>query len=70
MHLLIEKIQVVSLDITASLVRNSDTTFSFELGGSDGPGTVNVYVQGDAAAKITRFVASVTQALEHHGADI
>ena len=69
-HLLIEKIQVVSLDITASLVRNSDTTFSFELGGSDGPGTVNVYVQGDAAAKITRFVASVTQALEHHGADI
>eukprot|EP00439_Symbiodinium_sp_Y106_P075214 s902_g14.t2 len=45
-HLLIEKIQVVSLDITASLVRNSDTTFSFELGGSYGPGTVNVYVQG------------------------
>ena len=32
-HFLIEKIQVVSLDIAASLVRNSDTTFSFELGG-------------------------------------
>ena len=55
-HFLIEKIQVVSLDIAASLVRNSDTTFSFELGGSDGPGTVNVYVQGDASAKMTSFV--------------
>ncbi|CAE7773231.1 rngB, partial [Symbiodinium sp. CCMP2456] len=45
-HLLIEKIQVVSFDIVGSLVRNSDTTFSFELGGSDGPGTVDIYVQG------------------------
>ncbi|CAE7737886.1 rngB, partial [Symbiodinium sp. CCMP2456] len=45
-HLLIEKIQVVSFDIVGSLVRNSDATFSFELGGSDGPGTVDIYVQG------------------------
>ncbi|CAE7800733.1 unnamed protein product [Symbiodinium sp. CCMP2456] len=72
-HLLIEKIQVVSFHIVGSLVRNSDTTFSFELGGSDGPGTVDIYVQGikfkapdsalpgitKAAAKIDSFLRPV-----------
>ncbi|CAE7554142.1 unnamed protein product [Symbiodinium sp. CCMP2592] len=73
LHLLIEKIQVVSFDIVGSLVRNSDTTFSFELGGSDGAGTVNVYVEGihfkapdsavpgitKAAAKLDSFLRPV-----------
>jgi len=61
-HFLIEKIQVVSLDIAASLVRNSDTTFSFELGGSDGPGTVNVYVQGIKFKAPDSAVPGITKA--------
>ncbi|CAE7289464.1 unnamed protein product, partial [Symbiodinium necroappetens] len=64
-------IPVVSFDVIGNLVRNSDTTFSFELGGIDGPATVHVYVDGDtapdsavpgitkAAAKIDSFLRPV-----------
>ena len=45
-HFLIEQIQVVSFDVVGKLVRNSDTTFLFEIEGRDGPGIVHAYVQG------------------------
>ncbi|CAE7554167.1 unnamed protein product [Symbiodinium sp. CCMP2592] len=66
-HLLIEKIQVVSFDVVGSLVRNSDTTFSFELGGSDGPGTVNVYVQGMKFKAPDSALPGITQAASADG---
>ena len=45
-HLLIQKIQVVQFDIVGELVRNSDTTFLFEITGKEGPGTAFAYVEG------------------------
>ena len=45
-HVVIEHIQVVSFDIVGKLVRNSDTTFLFEIEGADGPGTAQAHVEG------------------------
>ncbi|CAE7245788.1 unnamed protein product, partial [Symbiodinium microadriaticum] len=62
LHLLIEKVQVVSFDVIGNLVRNSDTTFSFELGGIDGPATVDVYVEGIKFKAPDSAVPGITKA--------
>ncbi|CAE7568075.1 unnamed protein product [Symbiodinium pilosum] len=65
-HLLIQKIQVVQFDIVGELVRNSDTTFLFEITGKEGPGTAFAYVEGidfkapdSAVPGITKAASSI-----------